>query len=276
MQTKIDAAVALLDRADVEHSSAGVWSLFSGGDDSLACVVVASQSKGFRGCVHLDTGTGIPETRQFVEETCRRQGWPLKVYTAKACGQNYDDLAIAYGFPGPAMHYKMYSRLKERPLRVFIREHKRHLHDRLVLATGARSQESTRRMGHVQPCRQEGVKVWANPLHDWSKHDCHVVIEAAGTPRNPVVELLHMSGECLCGAFAAPGELKEIGLWFPRVAARIHRLERRVARAGQTACIWGVRPPASKRHSIKLRDSAGRISELCRRCELKDGDVESR
>ena len=268
MDAMVREAIDLLNDAADRHLASGVWAMFSGGDDSLACALVTAQARLFRGCVHLDTGIGIDETRAFVRETCRAQGWPLKVYRAIDCGQDYERLCVGFGFPGPAMHYKMYFRLKERPLRAFIRDHKTHRHDRLILSTGARSQESDRRMGHVQPERREGVKVWMNPLHRWQKYHCHEHIESCGVSRNLVVELLHMSGECLCGAFAKPGELAEIGLWYPHVAAHIRRIAEKVKVAGKP-CVWGARPPSKRGHRV-TRDSAGRrrVSELCQQCEL--------
>jgi len=273
MRSRVDAAVALLDEASLHHD-ADVFALFSGGDDSLTNTLITVRAQRFRACVHLDTGIGIPETQAFVLDTCRREGWPLLIYRAKECGQDYESLALAHGFPGPALHYKMYARLKERPLRGFIRAQKQHRYQRLVLSTGARSDESARRMGHVRPVRREGVKVWVNPLHDWTKLQCMDYLGARGVPRNPVVELLHMSGECLCGAFAKPGELREIALWYPAVAERIRGLEARVREAGIAACRWGERPPGRKGKG--RRDSAGRVSELCQRCQFRlfdDGEA---
>jgi 3'-phosphoadenosine 5'-phosphosulfate sulfotransferase (PAPS reductase)/FAD synthetase len=199
--------------------------------------------------------------------------FPRQVYCcrAKDCGQDYDALAMRYGFPGPGQHGTMYIRLKERPLDALVRSQKRHRRDRLILSTGARSSESKRRIGHVQPMRRDGVKVWVNPLHDWLKFECLDLIAALGIPRNPVVELIHMSGECLCGAFAEPGELNEIALWYPQTATHIRQLEAAVAAAGIAACKWGERPPTKGR---TRRDSAGRVSELCQQCELRfEGDA---
>jgi 3'-phosphoadenosine 5'-phosphosulfate sulfotransferase (PAPS reductase)/FAD synthetase len=265
------SAVAFLDTVSAENAASGVWSMFSGGDDSLATAIVTSRAARFRGCLHLDTGIGIPETQDFVIETCRAQGWPLKIYRAKDCGQDYDALAVKFGFPGPAAHFRMYVRLKERPLRAFLREHKIHRRDRIVLSTGARSDESDRRMGHVERVRREGVRVWANPIADWSKFDCLDAIEAAGLPRNPVVELIHKSGECLCGSFAAPNELAEIALWYPSTAARIRAIEQQAKAAGRTnACVWGQRPTRERKRHPAQRDSAGRrVGPLCQQCELR-------
>jgi len=256
-------AVELLESVAAEHNASGIWALFSGGDDSLATALVTARTSRFRGCLHIDTGIGIPETQQFVRETCARQGWPLKIYKTP---QSYEDLAVRYGFPGPAAHFRMYIRLKERALNAFIREYKTFRHDRLVLSTGARQQESTRRMGHVQPVQRDGVKVWVNAIASWSKADC---LDTIGqTPRNPVVELLHMSGECLCGCFAKPDELKEIALWFPHVGERIRALECRVKEAGHDG-VWGVRPVPKRKRQPAAYDSAGRkVGPLCQQCEL--------
>ncbi len=245
-------ALDKINEAADRYKSSGVYAMLSGGDDSLTCALITTQAKLFRACVHLDTGIGIPETREYVRELCRQQGWPLKIYRAADQGQHYVEHCRAYGFPGPGQHWRMYTRLKERPLRAFVREHKQHRLDRLLLSTGARSQESQRRMGHVQPERRDGVKVWLNPIHDWSKSDCHVYIASRGVARNPVVELLHMSGECLCGAFAKPGELKEIALWYPHVAAEIRNIEGELQALHPNAAVWGQRPKGSR--ATKRRD----------------------
>lgn len=260
-------AEAFIETVCAEHD-APVWAMFSGGDDSLANAIVTSRASRFAGCLHLDTGIGIPETRAYVEEVCQWQGWPLFVYRAEDCGQRYEDLVLAHGFPGPALHYKMYQRLKERALRAFVRDRKRHRYDRLVLSTGVRQAESERRMGHAVRTARDGVRVWANPAYFWSKFDCLDTIAAAGIQRNEVVELLHKSGECLCGSFAKPGELDEIALWYPDVAARIRALEERAKAAGKP-CVWGARPKRDRKAQPASRDSAGRrVGPLCQQCEL--------
>ena len=252
----------MLNDAAERHQASGVYAMFSGGDDSLTCALVTSQATRFRGCVHLDTGIGVDETREYVRETCRTQGWPLKVYRAVDCGQDYDALAVQFGFPGPGSHWRMYVRLKERALDAFMRENKTHRRDRLVLSTGARSHESERRMGHVEPERRDGAQVWVNPLHLWRKRQCLEYIEARGVPRNQVVELLGMSGECLCGSFAKPGELNDIAAAYPATAARIRALEVRVKDAGKH-CVWGTRPPRERKSRRQ------RLSELCQQCEFR-------
>jgi len=268
-------SVEFLNATTEEHKASGVWALFSGGDDSLSATIVAARSEKFRGCLHINTGIGIIETRVFVVETCRAQGWPLHVYRAKDYGQDYAALAERFGFPGPGAHWRMYVRLKERALDAFMREQKTHRGDRLVLSTGARVSESERRMGNTaQRVRRDGAQVWANPIESWSKFDCLDTIAAAGIPRNPVVEVLHMSGECLCGAFAKPGELDEIACWYPETAAHIRGIEERVKAAGQRACVWGQRPPRERKRQPASRTSSGRrVGPLCQQCELEFAEV---
>lgn len=103
----------MIDRALSEYNVAGIYSLFSGGHDSLVATHIASQHPAFSGVLHIDTGTGLPETKQFVLGTCREYGWPL---TIKRPYLPFESFLVKVGFPGPAYHSLMYARLKDRPL----------------------------------------------------------------------------------------------------------------------------------------------------------------
>ena len=220
-----------------------VFALFSGGHDSLCSTHLASRSPRFDGCVHIDTGIGIEQTRAFVRDTCERHGWPLREYRPP---MSHEEIVLRWGFPGPAGHSLVYSRLKERCLRQLVRETKTCRRDRVLLVSGIRRQESRRRMGYVEPVQADGARVWVAPLLNWSHEAKHAYLNAHRLPRNPVVEKLCMSGECLCGAFARKGELDEIAFWYPETAARIRALEARAAEAG-VPCRWGQPPAAGKR-----------------------------
>ena len=217
--------------------------LFSGGHDSLCSTHLASRSPRFDGCVHIDTGIGIEQTRAFVRATCERHGWPLREYRPP---MSYEEIVLRWGFPGPAGHSLVYGRLKERCLWQLVRENKTCRRDRVLLVSGIRRQESRRRMGYVEPVQADGARVWVAPLLNWSHEDKHAYLDAHRLPRNPVVEKLCMSGECLCGAFARKGELDEIAFWYPEAAARIRALEARAAEAG-VPCRWGQPPDTAKR-----------------------------
>lgn len=214
----------VISQAVEEHKPSHVFALFSGGHDSLASTHVAAQHPAFCAAVHINTGIGIEETREFVRETCKREGWPLLEYKARE--GVYEQRCLRYGMPGGPQHEYVYHVLKSEQIQRLIREHKTHRHDRIALVTGVRRQESTRRMKlHPTPIRAEGVKVWVHPNLDWSGLDVSRYVDARGLRRNPVVDKLHRSGECLCGAMADPSELDEIGFWYPEVANRIKALE---------------------------------------------------
>lgn len=225
--------VELLQEAIDLYNPSHVFGLFSGGHDSLTACHHAAQHPAFSGCVHINTGTGLKETRDYVYATCERFGWPLKEYRAlEDCGQSYEELVLKFGFPGPHGHGMMYQRLKERAVIMLTREHKQHAKDKIVLVSGCRSQESERRMGTTEPIQHRGARIWVAIIHPMSKCEVNEYIAEHGLPRNPVVDLIHKSGECLCGAFAKKHELAELELWFPERAAEIRALEARVRERG--------------------------------------------
>jgi len=216
-----------------------MFGLFSGGHDSLVACHIASRFKLFAGCVHINTGIGVEETREYVRSTCKAFSWPLREMQSKI---SYESLVLKWGFPGPASHGVMYTQLKERCLRQLVRESKTGPRARVLLIGGARSQESTRRMGNAEPHCREGCRAWCSPIVYWSTDERNDYIDAAKLPKNRVVAKLCMSGECLCGAFAKPGEYLDISHHFPEVAQQIRDLEAKAKAAG-VHCRWGERPP---------------------------------
>jgi 3'-phosphoadenosine 5'-phosphosulfate sulfotransferase (PAPS reductase)/FAD synthetase len=263
-------ASEIISEAIERYNPSHVFGLFSGGHDSLCACHVASQHPRFDGCIHIKTGIGIKETREFVQDTCKRFGWPLHVYHPM---DSYEDLVIDQGFPGPGMHWKMYDRLKERCLRHVLRECRDPTDRRRKIAfvSGVRRKESVRRMINIgiNPITT-GLKnpspriVWANPLIDWDGDDKRRYMDANDLPHNRVVELLCMSGECLCGAFAQPGELEMIRSFYPAAAEEIDRIAVNVKAAGKH-CVWGTRPPGTRNKP----DPRQMELPLCWSCEAK-------
>ena len=255
-----DEGFRILQEAVDAHRPVRVFALFSGGHDSLCAAHLASRSPRFDGCVHINTGIGIEETREFVRTTCRTHGWPLRELHPP---MSYEEIVLQWGSPGPAGHTMVYGRLKERCLRSLVREVKTSRSDRVVLVSGIRRQESVRRMGYVEPVQRDGARVWVAPLLNWSHDDKYAYIAANRLERNPVVDRLCMSGECLCGAFARKGELDEIAFWYPGAAARIKALERKAEAAGAPHPRWGHRPAG--RRAVNEGSGPG----LCWSCHAK-------
>ncbi len=252
----------LIDRAIEEHKPSALFALFSGGHDSLVNTHITAQHPAFTAVVHLNTGIGIDETREFVRETCRTHGWPLIEKTPPRV--TYEDICLASGMPGgPQGHAITYHRLKSESLDELIREHKTHRRDRILLSSGVRKAESVRRMGfHKEAINRDGVRVWVNPILEWDGHDINNYITDHELKRNEVVDKLHRSGECLCGALARPEELNEISFWYPEVGMRIKALEQECFARG-LPWNWG-----SKQTPVPHKDQ-GSFLEMCSSCETR-------
>jgi 3'-phosphoadenosine 5'-phosphosulfate sulfotransferase (PAPS reductase)/FAD synthetase len=255
-----------------------MYALFSGGHDSLCSTALAAKHPLFRGVVHINTGIGIEATREFVRDTCERQGWPL--HEVKAPEGRYEEMVLERGgFPhGTASHNSMLFYLKQQPLARWLREVRdeerrqeegRRQDEVIGLVTGIRKQESVRRMGAgiAVPVRADGRKRWISPILEWSKADCNRFMEAEGMPRNPVVDLLHRSGECLCGALARPEEIHDIALWYPETARRINDLEHECERRGIAASVWAGRDARRINVAQEALFSKADLAPLCTSCE---------
>jgi len=241
--------------ADGKQITANVL-LFSGGNDSTVLghlfKNVASHA------AHANTGIGIEETRQFVRDTCKAWGLPL---IEKHPPTTYRELVIERGFPGPAMHFKMYQRLKERCLvqvrRDLVTNGRKQ---RVLFIAGRRRSESARRKDIPLHERIDSV-IWASPIAMWTKLDMTTYRLMMGDiPVNTASDNVGMSGECLCGAFAKPGELDMIGSHYPAARKQIEDLEREVKAAGhqEPYCNWG--------HG--LGEPSYKSGPLCTSCNL--------
>lgn len=222
--------------------------LFSGGNDSTTLAHL------FRGrathALHANTRVGIEETRQYVRDTCQAWGLPLIERSAPNPEDHYENLVLERGFPGFASHWLYYARLKERALdetRADLGVRRSRKRAALWLA-GRRRAESDRRSAvgpggaQVALNQYDGSVIWASPLAHWTKLDLNTYrLLHPDVPRNTVSDVLHMSGECLCGAAAKPGELERIREWFPDAAAYLDDLEAKVRAAGhpEELCKWG-------------------------------------
>lgn len=211
---------------------------FSGGNDSTTLTHIFREHVDF--ALHANTTIGIEETREFVRNTCQEWGLALIERKPPRITDQYRHLVLTKergkqgqalgGFPGPAMHFKMYQRLKERAIEQVQREVLTNSRrERFVLILGRRRTESQRRSA-IRTVDIRGARVNVSPLVNWTKVDlntyrlrCHR--HGNPLPTNTASSLIHMSGECLCGSFASPGEREEIAYWFPGPFELIAELE---------------------------------------------------
>jgi 3'-phosphoadenosine 5'-phosphosulfate sulfotransferase (PAPS reductase)/FAD synthetase len=251
----IEQSRDILSQAIEEH----VWNdgrmvaatvvLFSGGNDSTTLAHLFRQEADY--FAHANTTIGIEETRDFVRNVSEEFGVSLIERKPPRESDRYRALVLDQGFPGPAMHFKMFTRLKERALEQIQSELVNNPYkERVVFIAGRRRTESERRK-RVPAMQRKGSRVYASPLVNWTKLDLNTYrlmhqpradwndgyigrcdissCRCHGVPRNKASDLIHMSGECLCGAFAAPGERDEIDQWFPLALDEVRELEALIA-----------------------------------------------
>ncbi|WP_328513612.1 phosphoadenosine phosphosulfate reductase family protein [Streptomyces mirabilis] len=292
----IARSFAIYDRVLAAFPVKATIGLLSGGNDSIVVNHLFRQR--VDAIAHVNTGTGIPETTQHVRDVVAAWGLPLHELRPK---HSYADLVMGRvlstrgknigrqvwkGFPGPAGHSVMYRRLKDEPLQrlrgQIIGRHGRSRN--AVYLSGMRWAETQRRFRNAEEVDREGALIWVSPIVHWTdahmreyraRHRCNLPHQHAehqlcwpdALPLNEVTVHLHMSGECLCGAFAKPGELDEIEFFYPHATKPLRELQQEAQDAGLTACAWGQRPPGKR----KGRRSAGR---LCAKCDGIEGQTD--
>lgn len=237
-----------------------IYAGFSGGNDSLALAHWMMVNIPGTELFHINTGIGIQATTDFACDTAAKYGWPLTVIRSKEdCGEDYGDWVRKHGFPGPHMHNHMFNRLKGRAVELLVRRAKTKRMDKILLATGVREDESIRRMGYKgREINRRGAQVWVNPIYWWPTWRRDEYLMEHQIRRNPISARLGISGECLCGAFAHPGELERVRAVDPGVAAWIDALHEEVKHRFPWG--WEGSPPRSD----KRRPLPG---PLCIGCE---------
>ena len=137
-----------------------------------------------------------------------------------------------------------------------------HSGQRIVFIAGRRRAESSRR-ANIPFDERRGSIIWVSPMAMWTKLDLNTYRSMHPDLPGPcdASALIHMSGECLCGAFAHRGELDEVGMFFPDVKAEIEQLERDVVAAGtpEPFCRWGHGEGAP----------TARVGALCSSCVFR-------
>jgi 3'-phosphoadenosine 5'-phosphosulfate sulfotransferase (PAPS reductase)/FAD synthetase len=263
---------------------------FSGGNDSTTLTHLFRHDIDF--ALHANTTIGIEETREFVRATCQRWGLSLLERTPPRETDQYRHLVLTRqrgkkgqalgGFPGPAMHFKMFTRLKERAIEQVQREVMTNSRrERFVVILGRRRTESQRR-SKVSVTDFRGTRLNVSPLVNWTKADLNTyrlqqAADGDALPSNKASGLIHMSGECLCGSFASPGERDEIAYWFPGPFEQIAELEAALADRDdipdhRKAWGWGS-DPAMKRaeteylKQFNLTDEKPKSGLFCASCD---------
>lgn len=227
----------IYDRAYAEHQPFATVAMISGGNDSAAAFH-AAQAVGVKidFICHIRTGTGIPETTDFVRAHYGALGIP---YIEADAGTAYEDYVLRKGFfgRGEIAHRHAYHLLKAGPLRKALSQHIRQGRRgrKILLLNGARLDKSDRRTntkaGEINPDYGQPINIWVNIIHHFDRDARDQLLQARGAAINPVTKAMCRSGECLCGAMQSEAVRLEASVLYPSWGKWLDDLEKRVMRA---------------------------------------------
>lgn len=221
--------------------------LFSGGKDSLSTCRYMWEKGKLNEVIYCKTGIGLKENVDYVVDTCKKYKWELNILEPRR-GETYEDFVKKFGFPHSGIHAVVMSFLKWHPLRYYAREHRG---EGIFFVSGRRRHESKRRMGIAKYELETAEKnmTFYSPILNWTDNDVWKYIKNNGLELCPVYETLHMSGDCLCGAFSDLGESQLIRTFHSYMAQHIESLEKKYGGA------WGNQVSMTGTKEQKMMDS---------------------
>lgn len=279
LQECLKDSLAIYDRAVAQYSPKYTCVMFSGGDDSLTALYVASVL-GIKidFILHGNTGTGLRKTTEFVRSTAQKFS---ATYIEATAGSAYEDYVRRKGFFGTGRdaHTFSYHVLKRGPIQAAISKNIRHGRKSInvLLLNGIRLEESENRMDNfagkeIRP--DVGVKsnIWVNIIQNWSKKECLTFLQDLDVERNPVSVKLGRSGECMCGTMQNMADRVKASEFDAEWGQWLNDLERDVVK--KFPWRWGSNAMSAKRRkdmseSHILFDSEDNFMPMCVGCKSK-------
>jgi 3'-phosphoadenosine 5'-phosphosulfate sulfotransferase (PAPS reductase)/FAD synthetase len=273
-----NTAREIIQQSLEDHDPVAVRLLFSGGHDSLVSTHVAHEILSDLGLphrvLHIDTTVGIPENEQYVKDCADQFGWDLRIIrNDEHDGKSYDEwVRDEETFPMPRDHIWTYIHLKRNAIEQVVREQKEGRKDRVLFVTGVYADESDRRAGFHQIEKRRGAQVWLNPCFEWSEAQMAQYRHEKDLPTNEVAAELGKSGECLCGAYAHPGDLKAVRRVCPALADRLEKLGDEISPSDDHRMKWDMdEVPDEWKQEVEgqqdaFRDQPDRTQPLCHDC----------
>lgn len=269
LEDMIAQGTKVTSEAIEEYKPVTVFAGFSGGNDSIVATHFACTYFG-AAAVHCNTLIGVEKSREHARKTAAKMGWQFIEKKAGPTGPpkyqkktglpwdekvlpngkwvdgetKYEEFCFNFGFPGPGQHPRMYQILKERSFFALKREAKVG-HSRrscIAIITGVRHDESAIRAGYNRAVKKFGSIVWINPFYFQTKLDFEIYRQEFGLPRNPVTDIVGISGECLCGTMGTRDELDLVERIEPSTAVYVRGIELKCESLG-LPCKWATRPP---------------------------------
>jgi 3'-phosphoadenosine 5'-phosphosulfate sulfotransferase (PAPS reductase)/FAD synthetase len=196
-----------------ERDCGVVVALCSGGHDSTAMLLRMADAGVVDVVAHCNTGTGIPQTREYVMKRAADAAVPY-IEGLPPEGDRFADIVFDAGFPGDNKfaHQPVRERLKGRVRDKIVSG----FDGEVVFLTGVRRHESDARWNErsasgIELSDRDGREyVWVNPCTAYLGTDVNDELDCHDCPRNEVRDVLGSSGECLCASFGSLWGLKGI------------------------------------------------------------------
>lgn len=208
-----------------------LYGLCSGGKDSMTACWIAHRITPLKAIITIDTTIGLPCSIEAAKKLADLLQIPHIVLIAPSLKDGdersaYEQYVAKYGFPHQPNHQMVFIYLKWKPLSRFAKAQSK----RIGFVSGTRSAESRRRFGNCQPLKidpSHKAMVWVAPIIDYSTAECWDIVRSNNLPLSDSYQTIHLSGDCLCGAFADSGEAEMLKVFYPDIAERIALLERK-------------------------------------------------
>lgn len=265
----IRESLDIIKKADALNPYAKVG-LFSGGSDSLLMLELLKQlGVTLDFVIHVDTGTGLPETIKYVRDYC--SDYNNSHYVEASSGHAYEDFVLRKGFFGTGndAHAFAYHVLKvtalDKSLATTIT--KRIKNRKILLFNGIRIEESENRKKNygdeiinVYPRRPN--QFWVNVIHWWTEREKKEYLH--GFKLNPVSVAIGRSGECMCGTMQSNADRMAASEFSPAWGKWLDQLERKVIASG-FPWRWGQR--INKYHLMEKKGQLNMFMPTCVGCK---------
>ena len=225
-----------------------VYGLCSGGKDSMAACATAHKYRPLDGIILVDT-TIVARNKEdkpsyiAAKRFADRLGVPFYCikprddlkggYEEVPCigkygmGKTFENYCKRYGFPHASQHNQVFRFLKKKALVGFVMSQTENK-QRIAYISGVRRGESKRRLDNAQIIGIDEDTpriVWIAPVYYWSTKATYSFIKKQGFELSESYTMLHISGDCLCGAFAGKDEAGLINAFYPDTGEQIIQIE---------------------------------------------------
>lgn len=260
--SRLAQSAAFVEQVIASYQPTHIVAMVSGGRDSALAYAVADElGLPVDLILHGKTGTGIPQTTEFVTGYYGAQKPDFAIADA---GSAYEAYVMRKGFfgNGRQAHNYSYHILKAGPFRAaisrLIRQRQRGV--RVMLLNGARKSEGDNRRLNLKPIRLDKGNLWVNICHEWTSGERDDYLAARAIPINPVAKALCRSGERMCGTMQTDAERLEASILYPEWGAWLNALEQ--AAKAKHGWGWGDTGPA-----YRDKRQLDMFQPMCAECE---------